>query len=843
MQNSAWKLTALAGVIGLGFLIVLQAQKGMEDGQQSQTDVAATGVPETPGDAGTREASEGDEGFLRQNQEPGITSGSTALRGTDSSAGDQAGVPDFANRPVLAENLPQESRFAPEFTDYSSSDTDDGDGTVVPVSGTDEGGNPFDSFPAAATTDNASGTPEPLELIEPVAPLESVAAEAPALLFSESQEPESGHVEPAPAVEEEPFILEPVVTGQDTELLPQESIETTKQRALELIAAATRAVEGGELETARELAVAALELPVTYSALETRPDVLLRQIDQLMKFSSLPAETAVSETPGEPQPVLQTGEDLEADPFGPVAAADASREPPALLEALPLESDVKPARETVTTEISGTQVTGVTGDATIPVNGPEPSLRPELTIEKIAPGEATLDQPMVYSINVENRGQATAAELVVEDRVPKGCQLVGTRPQAVMVGTKLIWRLGRLPAGESEKILVKVIPLSQGEIGSVATVSFVTEVAARTEIRTTPESTLQLAVDVAPQTTLGESLSLKFHIVNRGSSAAQNVKLQNIIPDGLEHSTGADLTYDVGTIEAGDSFTADLELLAVKAGTFVNLATISADGGLKSESASEIQVKAGAALTLKAIAGKPAFVGGSSVSTTRVTNGTGQPAGGFIVTTRLPAEVQFVKATASGRYDAAAHSVLWQISELDAGASIDLQVSFKTEKAGTHSLLTQLNRADRSTGVPDAHVESEIVATGIAALAIDLENVPATVLANDEFTIDARIVNRGTGPDTEVDFQLLLPRGVEFLSSRGPVRIQPQPISLTSGSGMTAVASSTIPEIGSQASVDFQITLRASESGRPKLRAQLNSDAFSEPVVTEAAVVVIEDAP
>ena len=51
MQNSAWKLTALAGVIGLGFLIVLQAQKNMGEGKTrnicgSQSCITAYTLPE-----------------------------------------------------------------------------------------------------------------------------------------------------------------------------------------------------------------------------------------------------------------------------------------------------------------------------------------------------------------------------------------------------------------------------------------------------------------------------------------------------------------------------------------------------------------------------------------------------------------------------------------------------------------------------------------------------------------------------------------------------------------------------------------------------------------------------
>ncbi|MFP6766078.1 MAG: hypothetical protein VB858_20770, partial [Planctomycetaceae bacterium] len=78
MQNSAWKLTAMAGVIGLGFLIVLQAQRGMQDGQESDTELAETGGQTADGNGKLSQTAAEDDGFLSQNQEPGIDSSGSA---------------------------------------------------------------------------------------------------------------------------------------------------------------------------------------------------------------------------------------------------------------------------------------------------------------------------------------------------------------------------------------------------------------------------------------------------------------------------------------------------------------------------------------------------------------------------------------------------------------------------------------------------------------------------------------------------------------------------------------------------------------------------------------------
>jgi uncharacterized repeat protein (TIGR01451 family) len=133
-------------------------------------------------------------------------------------------------------------------------------------------------------------------------------------------------------------------------------------------------------------------------------------------------------------------------------------------------------------------------------------------------------------------------------------------------------------------------------------------------------------------------------------------------------------------------------------------------------------------------------------------------------------------------------------------------------------------------------IDSDMAARGIAALAINLTNVPATANPGDEFTVDATITNRGTGPDTNVRFSMSLPSSIEFVSARGPVK---NGIVQTSV-GKKVIPFGVIPEIGEQASVSFQVTLRARSAGRPKLRAEVSSQQLDEPVATEAAIVVLE---
>ena len=71
-----------------------------------------------------------------------------------------------------------------------------------------------------------------------------------------------------------------------------------------------------------------------------------------------------------------------------------------------------------------------------------------------------------FRITVDGRSY----NVVVEDRIPKGTELVGTSPQAELSGKRLVWNHEVLKPNEEKKISIKVIPKQEGPIGSVARV-------------------------------------------------------------------------------------------------------------------------------------------------------------------------------------------------------------------------------------------------------------------------------------------------------------------------------------------------------------------------------------
>ena len=116
---------------------------------------------------------------------------------------------------------------------------------------------------------------------------------------------------------------------------------------------------------------------------------------------------------------------------------------------------------------------------------------PSLSIQKIAPAEVQVNHAAVFTTHIKNVGKITAYGVKITDYVPRGARLESAHPEFIRTPTGAIqWELVALEPGEEASVSMKVTPLTEGEIGSVATVSFATRASVRT-VSTKPRLTIQ----------------------------------------------------------------------------------------------------------------------------------------------------------------------------------------------------------------------------------------------------------------------------------------------------------------------------------------------------------------
>ncbi|MFO1095548.1 MAG: hypothetical protein U0992_19935 [Planctomycetaceae bacterium] len=466
------------------------------------------------------------------------------------------------------------------------------------------------------------------------------------------------------------------------------------------------------------------------------------------------------------------------------------------------------------------------GEATLDghaVPGPQ---QPELTIQKVAPKNAAVGDPLVYAIRVKNIGNSTARDVIVEDRIPLHTTLEGTIPRAEMVDKKLIWQLGHMAPGKEETIRIKVVPTEPGEIGSVATVRFVAEVAATTKI-TTPN--LTMGVRGPGEAVVGEQAVFHFHIVNAGDGEARNVYIRNLLPDGLDHPGGRDIEYEIGVLKPGETRDIDLAVKAAQEGPQSLRAILNTGTTQRAETETPVNVIK-SRLLIQRQGPKRRFVGRPADYSTVVSNRSSTLLKGITVVEQLDNGLELAAVPEGGHFDQQRRTITWQIRELAPGAQTTLKTSLIAQQPKQR--LESVVKASDASG-NRAQLASHLEVAGFASLSLDLNHDGRPVGVGEQVALQLKVKNRGTGAAEGVEAAFEIPEQMEFVNADGPAEFRQE--------GRT-VRFAALEELPANGEKTYKIVLTAREPGNTAVTAQLTT-ADGQPLQHTEQVIVEGDGP
>ena len=617
----------------------------------------------------------------------------------------------------------------------------------------------------------------------------------------------------------------------------------------------------GRIETARQKALEADELQATYAVFEDRPAAILLDIQQVAgDKQTVPLSVAKDEKPEEPIPAEATRLPLPAESTKDVPAQSPDPEPPAFNPFVsPDRADLPSAKLADETAAEAREPMGVAdtekelttpnrltlphnatpldpsneerdealeGDGTVSDDTPRGQQRPQLTIEKIAPSDAVLGQPLVYSIVIKNVGESAAHDVVVEDQIPRGSKLSGTIPRAELSGKRLVWRMGTVAPGEEKRTSVRIVPTVPGPLGSVATVNFVSEIAAKTLI-TAPK--LEFDVTASKQVELGKPVVFHFKVVNRGNGDATGVFIRNAIPEAFQHPDGNDLEYPVGTLPAGKTFDVQLTMTAAKPGRAVNRASVTADGNISIEAESAVEIT-GSRLVITRTGPIRRHVGRPAMFTNTITNDSSEPVAGATVVETLPEGMEFSKASAGGQFHAGQRTIAWSIDGLAPGQSKALAVTLIPKLIGTPSSTVTVVDADGN----QAQVESQTEVVGVSSLSVDLSEMKGSIACGEQVSVRLGVKNRGTAAASNVVVRLRVPPEIRFVRAEGNAKHTVEG---------EEIVFRPIVAIAGGAEVVIPIVLEAVKAADARLVVQIQSDQMERPLNREESLVIIPDEP
>lgn len=457
---------------------------------------------------------------------------------------------------------------------------------------------------------------------------------------------------------------------------------------------------------------------------------------------------------------------------------------------------------------------------------------PQLTVEKRGPREVQVGKPARYEMFVRNVGTAVAHDVTLHDTVPAGTRLIATTPPAAPgpnsapSGTTgdLVWRLGTLEPGAGTKVAMEVMPEAEGEIGSVASVTFRADATVRS--RSTKPG---LDVESAPPkpVLIGEKLTTSIIVSNPGTGTSTGVVLVGTLPDGVQHPAGKEVEFDVGRLEPGERRTIDLTLATMSPGVHAMTVTARADGRLSADASIPLEVTAP---MLELAADMPGRRYLQRPATCRITmHNTGTaPALGVELATQLPPGMKYVRSNNAGFYDERHHRVLWSLEELPPGETGTVELVVMPVALGPQKLLTA---ARNPAGLSD-QIANTIEVDGLASLTFQIADSedPIEVGGQTEYVI--RVGNQGTKPASGVRLAATLLGDLEPVEASGPAghRIENLTVFFEPLATLVPTEEAT-----------YKIRIRGRRAGDHRIQVQLTSDDHAAPITKEEVTRVYAD--
>jgi uncharacterized repeat protein (TIGR01451 family) len=450
---------------------------------------------------------------------------------------------------------------------------------------------------------------------------------------------------------------------------------------------------------------------------------------------------------------------------------------------------------------------------------------PSLTIEKRAPNEIQVGKAATFTTTVRNHGQVAAQGVEVRDMVPQGTELVGTTPPAEQGPQgELVWKLGTLKPGSETTVQMQLMPVSEGEIGSVATLHFEAGASVRSLV-TRP----QVAIDVrAPaRVMIGTEVTLRIKISNPGSGAATGVVVTEMVPPNLSHPAGSELEFEIGTLKPGESRELDLGLKAIHAGPVVNVLAARGDANIQAEGQAQFEVVA-PELKIGMTGPKRRYLERNAVYTISVSNPGTAPAKDIDLSAVLPKGLKFVEANNAGQYDAATGAVYWSLEQLPPGETGTVTVAtLPTELGEQHMQISATARGNLTD-----KVDETVFVEGIAAILFEVVDVNDPIEVGGETTYEIRVVNQGSKASSNVRLVVLLPPELQAIHAEGPT-----------GHAIDGqrVLFEPIGQLAPKADTTYSVRVKASAVGDLRLRVQVMTDEMRSPVTKEESTHVYTD--
>lgn len=314
--------------------------------------------------------------------------------------------------------------------------------------------------------------------------------------------------------------------------------------------------------------------------------------------------------------------------------------------------------------------------------------QPGLELSKTGPRVARKGDDIPFQVRVSNPGSGAATNVVVVDQIPEGLShSTGERT--------FRWNVGEIEAGGSREETLALRAERTGNFVNkvAATADGGLEAEAQAPVRVVAPSA-QIAKIGPAERYANERATYKITISNDGDAVAQNVIVQDPVPEGSEFVSASNggvydeatrtVRWDVGDVAPGAAKELRLTLRLVGIGRIKNVATLTADGvQLQAEAVTVVRGRVALHCSCHDTE-DPVTIGEETTYVVTLRNEGSATATQVVLVNTIPTQMKFVDAQGPVKFTVKDRIVTFEpVSVLKPGEEVVFRITTKALQVGT----------------------------------------------------------------------------------------------------------------------------------------------------------------
>jgi len=457
-----------------------------------------------------------------------------------------------------------------------------------------------------------------------------------------------------------------------------------------------------------------------------------------------------------------------------------------------------------------------------------------LGITKTGPATANINAQAAYTITVTNSSEVTATSLTVKDTIPSGMSYVSSSPVGTLSGNQVTWSLASLAPGDSTVLNLTLLANQAGHWTNRATASSAEGLSVEATVTTDVGTAGQAGLSKTGPAQVNQATNAVYTIVatNNGTTTLTNAVVTDTIPAGMSYVSsvpaasvvGSTVTWNLGTLTAGQLRTLTLTLRADTTGTWTNSAAFGCTQGVTATASTTTVVVSAGQVSLTKTGPNQVNQAANAVYTIVATNTGTTTLTNTVVTDQIPAGMAYVSSVPAA--SVAGNTVTWSLGTLTAGQLRTLTLTLRADITGTWTNSAAFSCTQGVTATASTTTVVVSAPSGMTMTSTDTTD-PVTIGNLTKYVITA--TNQGGTALHNLRIVNTISPLMTFVSASGPITYTVSGQTVTFGSVATVNAHQTLT---------YYVTVRAATAGAALNITTMTYDEFALPITVQEGTSV-----